>query len=270
MRDKIFPILTSLLLLFSVYLYVNIYKMEKRFSELKNLTVEIKSAKDNAIASIDSLNKNLRNEVNENFRKNLNKIADTIIEKKLESFKSELFNLQKKINREKTALENIKSKKRRELLGLPEQIDLDDLYARYKNSNSVSFDTEKGSLYFSRYNIEIAMVPSLQKPAWIRIGKENSDDNSALIKTWLKEATNEKISQGYRLVYNRTRPSDYGEYTEKLYKKGDMYFKTYFQYIRYQGAYNSTYLRYTYYVEIGSQKRKRLYFAEQYNSKLGS
>jgi len=270
MRDKFFPILTLLLLLFSVFLYVNVDKTNKRISELKNLTIEIKSARDHAIASIDSLNRELRNEINEDFRKNFNNIAETIIDKKLKSFKSQLFNIQKKIDSEKTALENIKSKKRRELLGLPEQVDLDDLYKRYKNSNSVSFDTEKGSLYFSSYNIEIAIVPSLQKPAWIRIGKENSDDNSALIKTWLKEAANEKIHQGYRLVSNRTRPSDYGEYTEKLYKKGDMYFKTYFQYIRYQGTYNSTYLRYTYYVEIGSQKRKRLYFAEQYNLKLGS
>jgi len=270
MKDKLFPLLSFLLLIFSFYLYLKIEKTNKKISELNDFKIEIISVRDNAIESIDSLNRELKNELKVRFRDTFNNITESIIEKKLKRFKYQLFYIQNKIGREKEKLENIQSKKRRELLGLPEQVDLDDLYSRYRNSNSVSFETEKGAINFSRYNIQIAIIPSLRKPAWIRIGKEKSDDNSALIKAWLSESSKEKIRQGYRLIYSRTRPSDYGEYTEKLYKKGDMYFKTYYQYIRYQGTYNSKYLRYTFYVEIGSQKRKELYMKEQYNSKLGS
>jgi hypothetical protein len=52
--------------------------------------------------------------------------------------------------------------------------------------------------------------------------------------------------------------------------KGDMYFKTYFQYERVQGTYGRHSLQYTYYVEIGSEVRKARYELEQYNQKLGS
>jgi len=270
MKDKLFPILLFLLLGFSFYLYVQIDKTNKKVSDLNDIKTEVESARDKAIKSIDSLNRELENELKVIFHNNFNEITESIIEEKLKCFKSQLSDIQKNIDAKKKKLRNIQSKKRRELLGLPEQVDLDDLYSRYRNSNSVSFETEKGAINFSRYNIQIAIIPSLRKPAWIRIGKEKSDDNSALIKAWLSESSKEKIRQGYRLIYSRTRPSDYGEYTEKLYKKGDMYFKTYYQYIRYQGTYNSTYLRYTFYVEIGSQKRKELYMKEQYNSKLGS
>lgn len=51
---------------------------------------------------------------------------------------------------------------------------------------------------------------------------------------------------GYVRQYRRTKPSDYGEYTEALYTKGDMYFKTFVQYQRVQGTYGRHSLHYTY------------------------
>lgn len=262
--------MTIILLIFSIYLFFEIDKTDKKFAELKDLTVRIKNESDKAITSIDSLSQELKKQLSNQYKKNLSQVSEILLNEKLKTFESQLLNIQKKIDDETANLKKIKSQKRRGLLNLPEQVDLDDLYVRYKKLNSVSFDTDKGSINFNRYNIEITIVPSLQKPAWIRIGKEKSEENSALIKAWLSESAKEKIRQGYKSIHNKTRPSDYGEYTVKLYRKGDMYFKTYYQYIRFQGTYNSTYYRYTFYVEVGSQKRKELYFREQYNSKLGS
>lgn len=270
MKEKLLPILIVLFIIFSVYLFIEVDKINKRLSTLNNLTVEINAAGDSALVSLNKFRQKLENELNGQFGDNLNHISQTIIDKKLKAFEYQLKNIQKKINDERTVLENLKSKKRRELLDLPEQVDLDDLFELYKDSKSVSFDTKKGSIYFSSYNIEIAVILSVHKPAWIRIGKENSTENSELIKAWLKESANAKFKQGYKLIYNRTRETDYGEYTEKYYKKGDMYFQTYFQYGRVQGTYGRYSLQYKYYVETGSVKRKELYFKEQYNSKLGS
>jgi hypothetical protein len=74
---------------------------------------------------------------------------------------------------------------------------------------------------------------------------------------------------GYVQQYRRTKPSDYGESTETRYTKGDMYFKTFMQYQRVQGTYGRHSLQYTYYVETGSDARRKEYELEQYNKKLG-
>lgn len=270
MKNKFFPILTILLLIFSIYLFINIEEINNNFKKLNNLITEINTTGNNAILNINKFTEDAKIDIYKQFEDNLSKNSEVIINKKLKLFESQLIDIQKRINEETVELENIQSKKQRELLNLPELVDLDNLYNRYKDSSSVSFNTEKGLISFLNYNVTMAIIPLLQKPAWIRIGKEISSENSALIKTWLNESVNEKLTQGYKLISDKTSPSDYGEYTEKLYKKGDMYFKTYYQYIRYQGTYDSNYYRYTYYVEIGSQNRKELFLKEQYNSKIGS
>jgi hypothetical protein len=104
----------------------------------------------------------------------------------------------------------------------------------------------------------------------LKIGKDDSSENSELIKAWLEEAERAKVRLGYVRQYRRTKPSDYGDYTEALYRKGDMYFKTFLQYQRIQGTYDRHSLQYTYYVETGSDARRQQYELEQYNEKLGS
>jgi len=103
----------------------------------------------------------------------------------------------------------------------------------------------------------------------VKIGKANSTENSELIKAWIEESAAAKEKLGYVRQYRTTKPSDYGEYTEALYRKGDMYFKTYLQYQRVQGTYGRHSLQYTYYVEIGSEVRKRQYDLEAVQSKTG-
>jgi len=113
-------------------------------------------------------------------------------------------------------------------------------------------------------------LPSSKRIAWIRIGKAGSTENSKLIKAWLDEAARAKLSLGYARTNCTTRPADYGDYTECLYRKGDAYFRTYYQHQRVQGTYDRYSLEYTYYVETGSESRKAQYGLEQYNQKLGS
>jgi len=269
-NNYFFIIILVFLLLFSIYLYSEIDKIESQIEGLYNLTKEIKIVGDDAVDKINNHLEIVKKDINDHVKNELNNYCDDLIKQKIEFFEIKLTDIQFNIQKEKKELDIIKSKKQRELDGLPEYVDLDELYLRYKDNKNVIFDTEKGQISFSSFNIKIAIIPSIQKTAWIRIGKEQASENVAIIKAWLEESSYQKINQGYKLVSNKTNPSDYGEYTEKLYKKGDMYFKTYYQYTRYQGTYDSKYYRYTYYVEIGSIERKDTYIEEQYNSKLGS
>lgn len=166
----------------------------------------------------------------------------------------------------------------RKLAGLPELIDLDELEKLYaasarqsKGSNySHEFTAPKGSITFWSSNVNLTYVPSTQKLAFVRIGRNQSNENAELIKAWLEQATSAKSALGYRKVNSKKRPADYGEYTETEFRKGDMYFKTYFQFERVQGTYNRHSMQYTYYVETGSISRREQYFLELYNRKLGS
>jgi len=56
----------------------------------------------------------------------------------------------------------------------------------------------------------------------------------------------------------------------KIYKKGDLYFKTYYQYERVLETYDRHSLQYNFFIELGSLKRKDQYMSEQYNIKTGS
>lgn len=162
--------------------------------------------------------------------------------------------------------------------GLPELVELDqlgrDYSVRLKGAGYYgaidTFNTSLGPITFARNDFTLAYIPSSHRLAWLKIGKRDSGDNSKLIKSWLDEAESAKLRLGYIRVYRTTNPSDYGEYTETLYRKGDMYFKTYFQHQRVQGTYDRHSLQYTFYVETGSDSRRQQYELEQYNQKLGS
>jgi len=206
------------------------------------------------------------------FGKNLKETSDRILEQQQNTFKSQLQALRKQIETQQAKYQREKNRLERIENGLPEQVELDDLYTKYSKRYSASevFHTSKGSISFYSSHIEYTLVPSTGKVASIRIGKGQSTEDSELIKAWLRESEQVKQRLGYKFINQKTRPTDYGEATEKLYRRGDMYFKTYYQYTRVQGTYNSTNYRYKFYVEIGSEKRKNRHKLEQYNNKLGS
>jgi hypothetical protein len=183
------------------------------------------------------------------------------------------------VAKREAAIKIAEAKLNRSLTGQPEQVDLDKLNESYveiwsKQSNNfapiVSFNTSQGLIEFQKRQFTFAYIPSSNILAWLKIGKDDSQENSELIKAWLNEAERAKIKMGYTRQYRKTKPSDYGEYTESLYRKGDMYFKTFIQYQRVQGTYGRHSLEYSYYVEIGSDLRRQKYELEQYNLNLGS
>lgn len=155
----------------------------------------------------------------------------------------------------------------------PELVELDELaraYGPQGYQQSIEFPTAKGTIWFSGRDVSLAFVPSTKQLASIRIGRKATSENAELIRAWLSQAADAKVTLGYRQVERKSRPADYGEYIETEYRKGDMYFRTYFQYERVQGTYGRHSMQYTYYVETGSISRRERHFLEQYNRKLGS
>lgn len=264
-------------ILFAAVLLWRESNLRNQLDEINSIRPEINKSLNDFLFKSDSLNK-LFIEKSDAFaiergmiyKDDLVNFSDSLFLIKLEKYKQELFTIESQIVSEKKKLNEIKISKQRALNNLPEVVSLDELYKKYKNNRSESFHTSKGRISFSSYNFSFLKVPSTGDVAYIRIGKEESSENSALIKAFLEESAKSKTKQGYRLVSNKEYPSDYGTYRVKKYSKEDSYFITYYQYTRYQGTYNSTYFRYKYYIEIGSTKRKQQFENEQFNSKLGS
>lgn len=162
---------------------------------------------------------------------------------------------------------------------LPDNFELDQVNQYYvekwnqstsNDSPLETFHTSIGEIKFTKNDFSFLYVSSPRLLAWLRIGKSGSVENVNIIKAWLRDAAQAKTRLGYVHKYSDTQPSDYGEYTESYYQKGDLYFKTYFQYDRVLETYGRHSLRYTYFVEVGSIGRKRHYELEQYRQKLGS
>lgn len=152
---------------------------------------------------------------------------------------------------------------------------LDELSQRYVRTPvggapSETFITARGPISFGPSDIRSAHIPSTKQLAFIRIGKKASTENAELIKAWLDEAARSKQGAGYKLLTKATRKTDYGEATEAEYRKGDLYFKTWFQYERILESYRRHSLQYTYHVEVGSLTRRSQYLSEQYRQKLGN
>ena len=204
------------------------------------------------------------------YKEDLLNHTDSLLAASLNQYSQKLKTIQDQIVVKNKELNEIKVNRQRAINNLPEIVSLDELYEKYREDRSESFYTSKGTISFRTYNIRFMNVPSTNEIASIRIGKEDSDEKSALIKAFLDEAADSKRKQGYVLTSNKEVPTDYGSYRIKTYTKGDGYFTTYYEYTRYQGTYNSTYLRYNYYIEIGSKSRSKQFKTEQFNSKLGS
>lgn len=211
--------------------------------------------------------------------KKLSAASDELIKESLSSYKNQLADIRKKITNETEKLNKTKERRIREAKGLPELVELDDLRNYYANKFKTddinqtkyqTFDTSKGRISFIKSDLSWEIVPSTNELAWIRIGKKSSTLNSELIIAWINDSRALKKKMGYKQIYKRKKPTDYGEYTETLLEKGEMYFKTYYQYIRVQGTYNSTSYQYIFYVETGSKSRREKAKTERYNRALGS
>jgi len=205
--------------------------------------------------------------------------AKTISDQQTRALEDRLRKLADEVSKREAEVRSAEAERDRVLNGLPEHVELDQLNDYYaalwkKETGYLStvetFNTALGPISFQKSDFTFAYIPSSRRLAWLKIGKDDSSENSELIKAWLEEAERAKVRLGYVLQYRRTKPSDYGEYTEALYTKGDMYFKTFLQHQRVQGTYGGYSLQYTYYVETGSDARRKQYELEQYNEKLGS
>jgi hypothetical protein len=130
------------------------------------------------------------------------------------------------------------------------------------------FETNAGPISIYSKNIKFGLLQS-KKAAWIRIGKEQSSENSEAIKLFLKKAKQEKINAGYKVIEEKESPSDYGTTQIARLKRGDQYFTTYFQTTRILATYKRFYMVYTYFIEMGMQSRKQIWEKEQAEEKLG-
>lgn len=139
-------------------------------------------------------------------------------------------------------------------------------------TNVEKFDTDAGPLLFTSSQIKIKRVEGVPYGvAWVRIGKTESVENGAAIRSFLSSSRQSKLDAGFTLVEKKETPSDYGSIVTSLSKRGDEYFKTYLQTVRNQSptAEHSTYLTYTYYIEMGLTSRKEMADKQQSTKKLG-
>jgi len=208
-------------------------------------------------------------------------LTNSIAQKYSKQLKSEIEEDISRIEALKSEIRSLQQRKEAAELDIPEIVSLDDLGKKYTKLKAtrqsgyierdvLAINTNRGTITFRPSEIEIARVPSTGLVAWIRIGKKNSTEDEELIKAWLSESIQAKKALGYIYVYRKSKTDDYGEYFETKYSKGDSYIITYFRYIRTLETYNRYSMRYTYYIEVGSDTRKQQYMIEQYNSTNGS
>lgn len=256
-----------------------LYRVEKKLESIDRLSPALLTQTTDSIRAIEDIKSETVKSLQTTISKDLITSAKTISDQQTKALQERLNSLASEVAKREAAIKIAEAKLSRSLTGQPEQVDLDKLNESYveiwsKQSNNfapiVSFNTSQGSIDFQKRQFTFAYIPSSNILAWLKIGKDDSQENSELIKAWLNEAERAKIKMGYTRQYRKTKPSDYGEYTESLYRKGDMYFKTFIQYQRVQGTYGRHSLEYSYYVEIGSDLRRQKYELEQYNQNLGS
>lgn len=213
-------------------------------------------------------------------RSRLEQAASGVSDVEAKKLEDRLRPLLVEISASEERIKSLREESARAVSGLPEQVELDELNQYYTElfsrnaANSFtsieSFTTSVGQINFQKQHFAFLYLADSGELVSMRLGKEASTENSELIRAWVEEATRAKVRFGYSKVHERKRPSDYGEYTEALYRKGDMYFRTFVQHQRVQGTYGRHSLEYTYYVEIGSTARSERFQLEQYNKKLGS
>lgn len=251
--------------------------VRSRLSGAESVPTIVEAKGKSAIASIDAKALEISQSFLNSLKGVLEKTADqiTIIETRKLTMRME--RVDKDLMTRKKELQQFTLDRDRELEGLPEQVELDDLDKSYTSlragntgRNSESFNTNKGLIVFYKHEFSWANIPSTGRLAFFKIGRSASTENIELIRAWIEEASEAKIKMGYEVRSRDTKPSEYGDYSEVMMEKKDMYFKTYLQRERVQGTYNSKSMQYTYYIEIGSINRRNRFLIEQYNNKLGS
>lgn len=267
------------LALVAAYLQVRVFQLDQQLKDAGRLREELASLAAESVQSIESAGQATLKSFRETVASDLASVAKTVSDEQARALEERLKRLNAEVSKLEAESRNAQAERDRVLNGLPEHVELDELNdyyaARWKQKTGYigtveTFNTSQGSIGFQKNHFSFAYIPSSKRLAWLKIGKDAVTENAELIKAWLDESVRAKGRLGYVRQYRTTKPSDYGEYTEALYRKGDMYFKTYLQYQRVQGTYDRHSLQYTYYVETGSDARKQQYELEQYNQKLGS
>ena len=279
MTGKRIWIVVVALALLAAYSQVRLFQTDQRLQKADRLPEALATEAAESVRLIESARQEALKSLRDTVASDLTTAAKAVSDEQAQALEERLRQLAVEVAKREVELKNAQAERDRVLNGMPEHVELDqlnDYYApKWKQQTGYlgtveTFNTALGPIGFQKSHFAFAYVPSSKRLAWLKIGKDDSSENSELIKAWLEESARAKVRLGYTRQYQRTEPSDYGEYTEALYRKGDMYFKTYFQYQRVQGTYDRHSLQYTYYVETGSEARKQQHELEQYNQKLGS
>lgn len=256
--------------------HLAVRRKQERFFDLEN---RLKIAESEAINALEQTKERVADELATSTRERLNLETDAAINEKLVRYRAELQHIQEEIDSERSRLSELRETRRRAEVGLPELVELDDLDAYYGEKLNAdkslyatieSFQTSKGTLSFDKNDFGFQYVPSTRKLARVRIGKTNSTIDPDIIKAWLSDAESAKRKLGYRLISNNTKNTNDGQAKEKYYKKGDMYFTTYFQYTTVRDTNDRQSLQYDFFIEVGSESRSETARLESYNQKLGS
>ncbi len=270
----------------SAFTFIRVQSLSNEVKKLNELKTDISNSAKSAMFTIYEAADTKKTEIETAISGDLNQA----IYESIQEFKVELETIKNQIEAEKQSLHEIQNGRERLENGLPELVELSDLYKHYSEKirsitskggliNTVeveTFQTSRGDISFYKDDFSFGIIPSTGKVAWIRIGQTpaknmfRASPDAELIESWLNESAQFKVNLGYQLVSNKTNPADYGEYTEKIYQKGDMYFITYFQYERVLETYDRHSFQYTFYIETGSLSQNEQYQLEQYNSKLGN
>lgn len=275
MRALVFvlTIVVAALAVLGISQHAQLASIEEHLKLISDKQASAAKAEESAVRSIQAAATAALDDTGASLRQQLAQISTQLSDKAAAQLEQRLRDTQVALSTKQSQL----TQTERALAGLPELVELDELgrvYGQQASSQgyqqSIEFPTAKGSIWFSGRDVTLAYVPSTKQLAHVRIGKKATSENAELIRAWLSQATDAKVRLGYQQVDRKSRPADYGEYTETEYRKGDMYFRTYFQYERVQGTYGRHSMQYTYYVETGSMSRRDRYNLEQYNRKLGS
>ena len=269
----------AVIALMTLALTVDHLAVRRRQEQLFDLENRLKIAESEAIDALEQTKERVANELATSTRRRVKIQADGALNEKLALYRAELQQIQEETEFEKSRLSELGETRQRAESGLPELIELDDLNIYYGeklaeaeslHATIESFQTSKGTLSFDKNDLGFQYVPSTGKLARFRIGKEDSTIDRDLIRAWLSDAEAAKSKLGYLLISDNTVNKNDGQAKERLYKKGDMYFRTFFEHRSVRGMNDRDSLQYDFFVEVGSESRSETARLESYNQKLGS
>jgi hypothetical protein len=245
----------AVIALITLALTVDHLAVRRKQEQIFDLENRLKLAESEAIDALEQTKERVANELATSTRDRIKFDADAALNEKLARYRAELQQIQEEIDSERSRLSELVETRQRAEAGLP---------------TIASFQTSKGTLSFEKDDFGFQYVPSTRKLARLRIGKENSTIDPEIIKAWLSDAESAKNKLGYRLISDNTVNKNDGQAKEKHYTKGDVYFKTFFQYESVRGMNDRDSLQYDFFVEVGSESRSETASLESYNKKLGS